>query len=1000
MGYQGGCGGARVPLFAALAAVVGVLVGLVGLAIVTASPTAALQQLCDGRPVTIVGSAGGETINGTEGNDVILALGGDDTIDGRGGDDVICGGDGDDTITGGEGRDRIFGDAGLDALFGGDGIDYVWGGAGADVLEGEGGSDRLRGGSGEDEIRGGSGADRIWGDGSDDVIFGQGGQDQIWGGWGDDLIQGNWQSDMIRGGDGNDTIGGAEGRDVLYGDDGIDTLTGGKNSDTLSGGRGVDLLSGGPGLDALSGGLGADVLSGGPHEDTCDRGAYDSLLSCQIRTWGIDDRWTLVEARTSAGVTEIESLRAMLELESTTGLGFLSAGCAGSRFGVTVNGQRFDAEVPIAGQSLCAGNDRALLSLLVDGVDQADEIGHGASELTLRGPSITLRFQRVGWYPLGEPLVDPGAILAGVRLTDATSGNGARSMVDRGSVELGAPLPKVSAFRQTFAKQGTPTVVGGTEYSVDWQIFSLTTGALFESTFDSAGSRPVHAVGDGSQPQALEAAMLARPVESDYLIIFPAGMEDMPANLPAGDAYLVYAQTYQSVETQIAELESEWASARQNIVNTITRNDWGRTGNVVRGPGDMTIDLSACPADWSDTAGIADGTVKIGHTTSMSGVLAAYGNIGVGMGVYFDHVNDNGGIGPDGLQLELLMRDDAYVPTATQNLVNELLANDDAFSITTLGSPPTFAVQGPLNDACVPHPLSMSGHQAWGDPVNHPWTTGLQMSYATEALLWGTWIEQNLEAPVTVGAVVMDNDFGLTYEQAFADFAEASDVITSVRFVRHDPAAWTLAPEIATLAAEAPDVYISMTAGNPCLLAIQEAHRVGITSSADAFFTPSVCKGAAAYMAPAGAAADNWLIMGGGWKDSAERPNGSDPFISWMNDEIASVGLDPSISLYATGFGQFGWTYVQALQIAAELDGGLSRTNFMVALRALRMNHPGLVDGITLGQNGARDAYLVEGSDVSRFDYGAQAWRIESVLDIDGQTPNCSWVAGRGCNSF
>ena len=35
----------------------------------------------------------------------------------------------------------------------------------------------------------------------------------------------------------------------------------------------------------------------------------------------------------------------------------------------------------------------------------------------------------------------------------------------------------------------------------------------------------------------------------------------------------------------------------------------------------------------------------------------------------------------------------------------------------------------------------MTGHQAWGDPDNNPWTTGLQLSYATESLLWGSWIE-------------------------------------------------------------------------------------------------------------------------------------------------------------------------------------------------------------------------------------------------------------------
>ena len=117
-----------------------------------------------------------------------------------------------------------------------------------------------------------------------------------------------------------------------------------------------------------------------------------------------------------------------------------------------------------------------------------------------------------------------------------------------------------------------------------------------------------------------------------------------------------------------------------------------------------------------------------------------------------------------------------------------------------------------------------------------------------------------------------------------------------------------------------------------------------------------------------------------------------------MNEQIEAAGLDSNVSLYATGFGQFGWAHVQALQIAAELDGGLTRTNFMIAQRALRIDHPALLEGIAFGQNGAEDACLVEGSDLSVFDFNSQSWLIEGgVIDLDGQSPNCAWIAGEGC---
>ena len=117
-----------------------------------------------------------------------------------------------------------------------------------------------------------------------------------------------------------------------------------------------------------------------------------------------------------------------------------------------------------------------------------------------------------------------------------------------------------------------------------------------------------------------------------------------------------------------------------------------------------------------------------------------------------------------------------------------------------------------------------------------------------------------------------------------------------------------------------------------------------------------------------------------------------------MNNQIDAAGLDNNIGLIATGYGQFGWPAVQTLRIAAELDGGLTRINFMIALRSLRMDHPGLLEGINFGMNGSEDAYLVEGSDLSQFDAAGQSWIIQGgVIDLDGKSSNCPWVSGEGC---
>ena len=74
---------------------------------------------CGGKPATVVGSAGRDTLRGTRRADVIVGLGGNDRIIGRGGNDVVCGGRGKDRLSGGGGRDRLSGGPQRDTCIGG-----------------------------------------------------------------------------------------------------------------------------------------------------------------------------------------------------------------------------------------------------------------------------------------------------------------------------------------------------------------------------------------------------------------------------------------------------------------------------------------------------------------------------------------------------------------------------------------------------------------------------------------------------------------------------------------------------------------------------------------------------------------------------------------------------------------------------------------------------------------------------------------------------------------
>ena len=459
-------------------------------------------------------------------------------------------------------------------------------------------------------------------------------------------------------------------------------------------------------------------------------------------------------------------------------------------------------------------------------------------------------------------------------------------------------------------------------------------------------------------------------------------------------------QDRSTVEGILAEADCNRDAIIAMITAKMDAGEWGvNSDNHLIGPSGMEIDLNECPADWDDKAGLTDDQLRFGQTTVQSGNLAAYGNLSLGMQIWFDYVDSLDVL--SGRDIEFIIKDDGYVAAQTIEYVDELIESANVHLLQGLGSPNGLAVYDKINAECIPHPFYLSGHPAWGDPEIHPWTTSRQMSYSTEAMLWGTWIKVNLadQLPVSVAGLVMDNDFGLAYEMGFEAYAEQNpDVVEEYLPVRHDPAAPTLTNEVTTIAAFDPDVFISMTAGNPCLLAIQEVESSGLLDRIEAAFTPSVCKGIAAYLAPAGMAADDWWVVGGGLKDTTDPGKMDEPFIKFVRDMISDAGEDPGISLTGDGACR-GLEFTEAFRIADALPGGMSRTNLMLALRNFKIYNPCVMDGIQTELNGNADAYYIEGSDFSQFDAEQQTWnQIGDVVDANGGTPNCRWdKANGGC---
>jgi len=453
-----------------------------------------------------------------------------------------------------------------------------------------------------------------------------------------------------------------------------------------------------------------------------------------------------------------------------------------------------------------------------------------------------------------------------------------------------------------------------------------------------------------------------------------------------------------TIEGIFAEADCNRDQIIAEITAEVEAGNWGvGDDNILRGPAGMAVDLNDCPADWSDTDGLTDDEIRFGQTTVLSGQLAFYGDLTLGMQIWFDHIADIDAL--SGRSVNMIIRDDGYVAAQTIEFTDELIENENIFMLQGLGSPNGLAVYDKVNDECIPHPFYLSGHPAWGDPVNHPWTTAWQMSYSTEAVLWGTWMKLNLadELPLKVAGLVMDNDFGLAYEEGFKVYAEANpDVVSEFVAIRHDPAAPTVTNEVTTIQASDPDVFISMTAGNACVLAIQEVDNTGLLDSLSAAFTPSVCQSVGPVMEPAGPSGDGWWVVNGGAKDTTDAARQDEPFIKFARQLISDAGEDPDISLIGEGiFRAYGFS--EALRIADGLPGGMSRTNLLLALRNFHIWHPGIADGLTLELRGNEDAFFIEGSGFGQFDFENLTWNeIGDLIDANGGTAPCAWDKDNG----
>ncbi len=205
--------------------------------------------------------------------------------------------------------------------------------------------------------------------------------------------------------------------------------------------------------------------------------------------------------------------------------------------------------------------------------------------------------------------------------------------------------------------------------------------------------------------------------------------------------------------------------------------------------------------------GVTATSITFGTHQPLTGPAApGYSEIAPASQAFFDYVNANGGV--FGRKIHLIIKDDAYNPTNTVNVVHQLVLQSNVFGIFEgLGTPTHTKVVGFLNASKVPDMFVASGCPCWDNGTTQPYTFGWQPNYTIEGKILGQYLKQHF-AGKKIGVLYQDDDFGQGGLAGIEDELPASAIVSKQPY---QSGVTTLAPQITAIKASGAQVLVDFT---------------------------------------------------------------------------------------------------------------------------------------------------------------------------------------------
>jgi branched-chain amino acid transport system substrate-binding protein len=366
--------------------------------------------------------------------------------------------------------------------------------------------------------------------------------------------------------------------------------------------------------------------------------------------------------------------------------------------------------------------------------------------------------------------------------------------------------------------------------------------------------------------------------------------------------------------------------------------------------------------------GVSATSIKIGGTFPLTGVASLYKTIPAAENAYFAYVNDHGGV--NGRKIDFTILDDAYDPSKTVPLAQQLVTSDKVFAVFgSLGTAPGLATWNYLNQQKVPQVQLATGDSYWGFSYKkYPWTTGWQPDYPGEGKLYGRYIVANMPN-AKIGVLYQNDAFGKNYYAGLRVGlgAKKGNVVDAESYDVTNP---SLTQQILALKSKGADTLVVFATPSPTITALVTAAKVGWAPTASFIGNVSANRLFMLSAAANGASVDG-VISSTYVASSTAQPNlsgvklASSIIAQYAPSLLPSFQRGDSNVMYGLGS---AWTFVYALQHAGKTP---TRAGLMKAYHSLNTGaNPFVYPGVKI-QTSAKDNFPIEQDIMMKWQGGA-----------------------------